>query len=197
MDTKILEQVKADQGDLKANLQYLADHIGPRLTGSLQLDQASHWTMETLQRLGLANAKLEPWTIANSWTRGPATGQIISPTRHVLTLETGGLVRRHERRLRGPVIGIAAEKPEDLQQYKGKLKGAIVVVGRATETISPGNPLLTPWGEETIPVARPKSDDRKPFDLTLTVNCGRHKRNSSRRRRWLRYCSAQKNGTAC
>jgi Zn-dependent M28 family amino/carboxypeptidase len=164
MDTKILEQVKADQGDLKANLQYLADHIGPRLTGSPQLDQASHWTMERFKELGLANAKLEPWTIANSWTRGPATGQIISPTRHVLTLETAGWSAGTKGALRGPVIGIAAEKPEDLQQYKGKLKGAIVVVGRATETISPGNPLLTPWGEETIPVARPKSDDRKPFD---------------------------------
>ncbi len=164
MDTKILEQVKADQGDLKANLQYLADHIGPRLTGSPQLDQASHWTMERFKELGLANAKLEPWTIANSWTRGPATGQIISPTRHVLTLETAGWSAGTKGTLRGPVIGIAAEKPEDLQQYKGKLKGAIVVVGRATETISPGNPLLTPWGEETIPVARPKSDDRKPFD---------------------------------
>jgi len=164
MDTKILEQVKSDQSDLKANLQYLADHIGPRLTGSLQLDQASHWTMERFKELGLANAKLEPWTIANGWTRGPATGQIISPTHHVLTLETAGWSAGTKGALRGPVIGIAAEKPEDLQQYKGKLKGAIVVVGRATETISPGNPLLTPWGEETIPVARPKSDDRKPFD---------------------------------
>src|SRR5467141_2262589 len=164
MDTKILEQVKYDQSDLKANLQYLADHIGPRLTGSLQLDQASHWTMERFKELGLANAKLEPWTIANGWTRGPATGQIISPTHHVLTLETAGWSAGTKGALRGPVIGIAAEKPEDLQQYKGKLKGAIVVAGRATETISPGNPLLTPWGEETIPVARPKSDDRKPFD---------------------------------
>src|SRR6202158_6173838 len=164
MDTKILEQVKSDQGNLKANLQYLADRIGPRLTGSPQLDQAGHATMERFKEVGLANAKLEPWTIANGWTRGPATGQIISPTHHVLTLETAGWSAGTKGALRGPVIGIAAEKPEDLQQYKGKLKGAIVVVGRATETISPGNPLLTPWGEETIPVARPKSDDRKPFD---------------------------------
>jgi Zn-dependent M28 family amino/carboxypeptidase len=164
MDTKILAQVKADQGELKSNLQYLADRIGPRLTGSPQLDQASHWTMERFKELGLSNANLEPWTIANSWTRGPATGQIISPTHHVLTLETAGWSPSTKGALRGPVIGIAAEKQEDLQQYKGKLKGAIVIVGRPAETISPGNPLLTPWGEETIPVARPKSDDRKPFD---------------------------------
>jgi hypothetical protein len=87
-----------------------------------------------------------------------------SPASQMLTLETAGWSAGTNGTLRGPVIGISAEKPEDLQQYKGKLKGAIVIVGRSAETISPGNPLLTPWGEETIPVARPRSDDRKPFD---------------------------------
>jgi len=31
--------------------------------------------------------------------------------------------------------------------------------------VSPGHPLLTPWGEQTIPVATPKMDDHKPFDF--------------------------------
>src|ERR1700730_4852071 len=75
MDTKILEQVKASQGELKSNLEYLADHIGPRLTGSPQLDKASHWTMERFKEAGLANVRLEPWTIANSWTPGAASGR--------------------------------------------------------------------------------------------------------------------------
>src|SRR5882757_6858447 len=169
MDTKILEQVKADQGELKSNLQYLADRIGPRLTGSSQLDQASHWTMERFKEAGFSNAKLEPWTIANSWTRGPATGQIISPTHHVLTLETAGWSAATKGELHGPVIGIAAEKLEDLQQYKGKLKGAIVIVGRPLEMVSPGNPLLTPWGEQTIPVAMPKMDANKPMDFEAVM----------------------------
>ncbi len=61
------------------------------------------------------------------------------------------------------MVGISVEKVEDLQQYKGKLKGAIIVLGKPQEMQSPGNPMLTPWGEETIPVASPKSD--KPFDF--------------------------------
>jgi len=32
MDTKILEQVKSDQAELKSNMKYLTDRIGPRLT---------------------------------------------------------------------------------------------------------------------------------------------------------------------
>src|SRR5712664_2956490 len=165
MDTKIVEQVKAGQGELKSNLQYLADRIGPRLTGSPQLDQASHWTMERFKEAGFSNAHLEPWTIANAWTRGPAGGRVTVPTQHLLTLETAGWSVSTKGMVHGPVMGITAETAEELQQYKGKLRGAIVLAGRLRETVSPGNPLSTPWAENTIPVARPKSDEQKPFDF--------------------------------
>jgi hypothetical protein len=125
--------------------------------------------MERFKETGLSNAHLEPWTIANGWTRSPATGLIISPTHHVLTLETAGWSAATKGVLRGPVIGIAAERAEDLQQYNGKLKGAIVIVGRPREMAAPGHPLLTPWGEETIPVAMPKMDANKPFDFEAYV----------------------------
>jgi carboxypeptidase Q len=165
LDTKIVDQIKADENDLKSNLQYLTDRIGPRLTGSPQLDRASKWTMERFKEAGLSNVHLEPWTIANSWTRGPATARIIAPAVHPLSLAVLGWSEGTKGTLRGPVIGFEAEKPEDLQQYKGKLKGAIVVTGRPREMVSPGNPLLTPWSEETIPVAVPKLDADKPFDF--------------------------------
>src|SRR6202008_3832822 len=60
MDAKILAQVKADEGQLQADLSYLADRIGPRLTGSTKLDEASRWTLEQFKALGLENAPLEP-----------------------------------------------------------------------------------------------------------------------------------------
>jgi carboxypeptidase Q len=158
MDTKILEQVKADQANLKTNLQYLADRIGPRLTGSPQLDQASHWTMERFKELGLSNVHLESWTIANSWTRGPATGRIISPTETTLTVAAAGWSPSSNGVVRGAVVGLTYEKLEDLEKYRGKLKGAIILLGHPREMEAPGNPMTTPWGEETIPVAHPKAE---------------------------------------
>ena len=172
MDMKILEQVKADEPELQANLEFLSDHIGPRLTGSQQLDQASRWMLARFQQLGLANAHQEAWSIANRWTRGPATGRVFlsadakareAPTALNLTMATGGWSPATEGAVKGPVVGVAVEKVEDLQQYKGKLKGAIVVLNRPVELRAPQNPMLTPWGEETIPIAFPKSD--KPLDF--------------------------------
>jgi Zn-dependent M28 family amino/carboxypeptidase len=158
MDTKILEQVKSGQAELKSNIKYLTDRIGPRLTGSPQLDRASHWTLERFKEIGLSNAHLEPWTIANSWTRGPATGRILSPTEAILTMATAGWSPSTSGAVRGAVLGLAYDKLEDLDKYRGKLKGAILLLGHPREMEAPGNPMTTPWGEETIPVAHPKGE---------------------------------------
>ncbi|HET9319567.1 MAG TPA: M20/M25/M40 family metallo-hydrolase, partial [Bryobacteraceae bacterium] len=152
-DTKILEQVKVDAPTLKADLTYLTEHIGPRLTGSAKLDQASHWTADQFKAAGLSNVHLEDWTIANSWTRGPATGRLILPTEQSLTLATAGWSPSTNGPVRGPVIGVAFEKVEDLEPYKGKLKGAIVLLGRPRKMEPPTYPPATPWSEGTIPLA--------------------------------------------
>jgi len=158
MDTKILDQVKSDQAELKSNMKYLTDRIGPRLTGSPQLDRASRWTLERFKEIGLSNAHLEPWTIANSWTRGPATGRILSPTEATLTMATAGWSPSTNGTIRGAVLGLAYDKLEDLDKYRGKLKGAIILLGHPREMEAPGNPMTTPWGEETVPVAHPKGE---------------------------------------
>jgi hypothetical protein len=110
---------------------------------------------------------LEPWTIANGWTRGTAAGRIVSPSSQILTLAAAGWSPGTNGMLRGSVIGILVEKPEDLEKYKGKLKGSIVLVGRPAEMVPAQNPLLTPWAEGTIPVAHEKSDT--PFDYRAYI----------------------------
>jgi carboxypeptidase Q len=158
MDTKIIAQVKNDEPELKANLTYLADRIGPRLTGSPQLDRASHWTEEQFKSAGLPSVRLESWSIANNWTRGPATGRILAPAEQSLTLATGGWSSSTDGAVRGTVVGVAYQNLEDLEKYRGKLKGAIILLGHPREMELPRNPLITPWNEETIPVAHPRGD---------------------------------------
>ncbi len=166
MDKKILEQVKTDLPQVKTDLTHLTDGIGPRLTGSPQLKQANEWAAEQFRSLGLSNVHQEPWKIASSWTRGQGTGawgKIISPTPHELTLAAAGWSPSTKGAFRGKVVGVAVSNPDELQQYKGKLKGAIVLLGRPRDMEPPMNPLATPWNENIIPIARPKGD--KPFDF--------------------------------
>jgi len=155
-DKKIVELVKADQGQLKNDLTFLTTQIGPRLTGSPQLDQASRWTLEQFKAMGLSSVHLESWTIQNGWKRGAATGRVLSPAVHELTMATAGWSPSTDGTVKGEVVGIDAEKVEDLEKYKGKLAGKIVLFGRPRDLESPLNPMLTPWGEGTLPLMRPR-----------------------------------------
>src|SRR5262249_61926426 len=125
MDAKLISQVKADEGQLQSDLSYLADRIGPRLTGSRKLDAASDWTLEQFKGLGLENAHLEPWTIENAWTRGSATGRVMVPTEQMLTLASAGWSPSTNGPVRGQVVGVGVLKLDELKKYAGKLKGAI------------------------------------------------------------------------
>jgi carboxypeptidase Q len=157
MDAKLIAQLKADQAQLQSDLSYLADRIGPRLTGSPKLDQASHWTLDQFKALGLENAHLEPWTIANGWTRGPATGHVIAPTEQALTLASAGWSPSTNGPARGQVVGIGIKSLDDLKPYAGKLKDAIVLLDRPGETEPPANPILTPYAESNLPLDHPKN----------------------------------------
>jgi len=156
-DAKVIAQVKADQGQLQADLSYLADRIGPRLTGSPKLEEASRWTLEQFKALGLEDAHLEPWTIPTGWTRGPASGRVIAPTEQMLTLATAGWSPATNGPTRGPVVGVGVKKLEELKPYAGKLKGAIVLLDRPGETEGPTNPMLTPFAESNLPLDHPKN----------------------------------------
>jgi len=170
LDTKIVEQVKADQSELKANLTYLADRIGPRLTGSGKLSQASHWAEEQFKAAGLSNAHLEPWTIEKAWNRGTASGRIVSPAEQQLTLAAYGWSPSTNGTLRGPVTAVRAERAADLDRYKGKLKGAIVLFGAPGDLVPPENPLLTPFDRMSLPLALPKALAEEPnLDVVIKL----------------------------
>jgi hypothetical protein len=52
-----------------ADLQYLLDVIGPRLTGSPEVRRANEWTRQKFLEYGADRADLEPWSFGIGWTR--------------------------------------------------------------------------------------------------------------------------------
>ncbi len=125
-DKRILAEV-AEHNEHMKNLQYLTDMIGPRLTGTEKLKQANDWTAQRFKEYGLSNVRLESWTIPHSWHRGTAAGRILKPATHPLTLASAGWSPNTNGPIRGPVVYVKAEKVEELEPYRGKLRGAIVI----------------------------------------------------------------------
>src|ERR1700720_1722683 len=142
-DEKILAEVH-DHNEIMSNLEYLSDMIGQRLTGSENLKKAKDWRKQRFTDYGLGNPHLESWTIAHIWTRGTAAARILTPAEHPLTIASYAWAANTEGPVRGPVVYVKAEKMEDLEQYKCKLKGAIVITSEPIPLPAPDEPATNP-----------------------------------------------------
>ena len=163
-DEKILAEIH-DHNEIMSNLEYLSDVIGQRLTGSANLKKANDWTRQRFADYGLANAHLESWTIAHGWTRGAARGRIVSPSEHPLSLASYGWGPGTNGAVRGPVVFIDARNQAELDAYKGKLKGAIVITSEPLllppPDQPPPNPMLVPYGDSML-LVRPQRPNPRP-----------------------------------
>jgi carboxypeptidase Q len=62
-----------------ADLAYLSDVIGPRLTGSAAVGHANAWTVQKFHEYGLDSAWTESYRFGRSWERGPLTLALVAP----------------------------------------------------------------------------------------------------------------------
>jgi hypothetical protein len=130
LDQKILAEAKKGS-QVMANLTYLSDQIGARLTGSAALKRANDWAAEKMRSYGLSNVHLEPWTIPAGWQRGPASARLIEPESYgqMLSLASMGWTPGTKGRIVGDVVISKANSQKELATLKGKLKDAIILIG--------------------------------------------------------------------
>jgi hypothetical protein len=132
LDKKIIAEAKSGS-EIMANLTYLSDVIGPRLTGSAALKQANEWAAEKMRSYGLSNVHLEGWEIPVAWERGPCSLRLVEPgSGRSLIAAAMGWTPSTNGRIEGDVVIVNARTPADLAKYKGKLRGAIVLRGAPT-----------------------------------------------------------------
>jgi carboxypeptidase Q len=121
----------------------LMDGIGPRLTGSPNLKHANEWTRDQLAAMGCSNAHLEDWgefgmgwQQLNTWTR------MASPDTAVFITQAAPWSPSSNGAISGQAIWIDVKKEEDLDKYKGKLAGKVVLLGDMREVKPVDKPLF-------------------------------------------------------
>ena len=158
-DAQILSEI-SEHSEAAANLEYLSDSIGARLTGSSQLKQANDWTRELFAKYGAVNAHLEGWTMEHSWTRGKASARIVSPAEHPLTIASAGWSPGTQGAITGPVVYFDAKEQKDFAKFHGKLKGAIVIY-QEPASLSPPKP-DDPHAQLSRPMQQPPARMGEP-----------------------------------
>ena len=142
-------------------LAYLSDVIGPRLTASPGMKRANEWTRDSLTKWGIQNAHLEAWgPFGRGWSLkkfyamvdGPTAFPMIaypkawSPGTDTLIQAPAGApakgkgknqpapaMTKTDTAYTAEVVHLNATTEAELEQYKGKLKGKIVLVGPIRE----------------------------------------------------------------
>ena len=123
-----------NRSQVMATLSYLTDVIGPRLTGSPQLQRANDWTRDKLSSWGLVNAHTEPWGFfGRGWSLKRFSAQIIEPQAIPLIGYPKAWSPSLKSALVAEVIHLDAKSQADLDKFKGKLKGAIILQGPIRE----------------------------------------------------------------
>jgi hypothetical protein len=109
-------------------LFYLTDVNGHRLTNSVGHRKAGEWAVKKLTELGLSNVKLEKWgPFGRGWDYSKFSASMVEPS----YMQFIGFPQAWTPGTNGPVkaeavlVNIRAEA--DMEKYKGKLKGKLVL----------------------------------------------------------------------
>jgi carboxypeptidase Q len=107
---------------------YLTDVYGPRLTNSPNIKAAAEWTTKKMNDWQLANVKTEPWEpFGRGWSNEKFFAEMVGPRPFILI----GYPKAWTPGTNGPVTADVVDAPitkeEDLQKFKGQLKGKLVI----------------------------------------------------------------------
>ncbi|HYE96676.1 MAG TPA: M28 family peptidase [Rubricoccaceae bacterium] len=123
-----------ERGQVMETARMLTDVLGPRLTGSPQLDAAQRWAAGQFTSWGLANARLDPWgTFGRGWwierlvVNAEASGSTVAE--QTFPLYAIPKAWSPDAEGTGEVVIFNATTEEELEQYRGRLRGKIVLFG--------------------------------------------------------------------
>jgi len=155
IDLEMLYKIK-QEGQRNSDIEELAyimtDLAGPRLTGSAGMDRGNEIARAKLAEYGLSNVRIEEVSDFNrgGWNLTKAYAAMVAPyynnfavTPVAWTAGTNGLVR-------GEVMLVDIKTPDDIEKYRGKLNGKIIMTPSTTQYEVSFEPLASRYTDEEL-----------------------------------------------
>ncbi len=131
IDLQIMQRIRKEgleNSKVAEYASYLTDVYGPRLAESPEYRKAAEWTINKLKEIGVENAKMEPWgTFGRGWQLKKFYAAMTAPQYMPLNAYPKAWTPSTKGLIKGNAVLMTIKKIEDLDQYKGKLKDAIVL----------------------------------------------------------------------
>jgi carboxypeptidase Q len=144
VDTTMVDKIKNESlnnSHMESLAFHLTDYLGPRLSGSSNLRRARAWTADQFTKWGLTNVRIDSygdfgrgWNIKKSYIA--MTEPYYSPLIALPKAWTDGM----EGPVSSEVIMVDVSSEEELAQFKGKLKGKIVMMPTTLQVVTTFEP---------------------------------------------------------
>jgi len=126
---KIIRKHGLEQSRVMELAGWITDVYGPRLTGSPQLDKATEWATNELEKMGMKSVHLEPWgPFGRGWELEHFEMHCTAPTYFPVIAYPKAWSPSTNGEVSGTVVYLDAATEEELEAYRGKLKGKFVLV---------------------------------------------------------------------
>jgi carboxypeptidase Q len=155
IDTAIVSKIKNEglnRSQVMHILSMLTDIHGPRLTNSPGFKKAADWSKSTLESWGVQNVYFDNWgeDFGRGWELKKFSLHALSPVYFPVIAYPKAWSPGVKGALQGEAIYLDIKTEEDLNKFKGKLKGKIVLFSLPTP-VKPGfKPDATRLNDSTL-----------------------------------------------
>ena len=154
IDYSMYDQIREEGLKHSHVMEYAAglmDGIGPRLTGSPNLKRANEWTRDQFAAMGCANAHLEDWgEFGMGWQQMNTWVRMSSPDTAVFIAQAAPWSPATNGAINAPAVSMEVKKVEELDKYKGKVTGKIVLFGEMREVKPVDKPLFERYDDKGL-----------------------------------------------
>ena len=113
---------------------YMTDVVGPRLSGSPNMRKAQQWAKKKMDEIGLANTAIEPWGEHGvNWDNEYTSIHMLKPDYQPLFGYPLAFTPGTNGRITGEAVIVVIKNREDLEEYRGTLQNAIVLISPLQE----------------------------------------------------------------
>ena len=168
VDLSVVNRIKAEafqNSKVMEHAFYLSDVHGPRLTGSAGEKAAGEWVVKRMKEWGLVEPRLEKWgPYGRGWENLRFAAHMKEPQYQPLI----GVPRPLTPGTNGAVTGEAVLAPlyldADFEQFRGKLKGKIVLIEEPRVPALSSEPLSRRLTDADLVLLAQAPDPSRPYE---------------------------------
>ena len=139
-----------NHSQIEETVVYLADQIGSRLTNSPGMRKAEDWTASRLKTWGLSTVRREAVAFGRGWSIQSSQVTMVTPRALALTAIPIAWTPGTNGTITASIIVAPMETESDLERWRGKLAGKIVLISPPGSVAELTSPTFQRWTVEEL-----------------------------------------------